>query len=346
MTRKSWIAGIATALAMSIPAGALAQSVEDFYSGRDVKIIIGAGLGGSYGLYSQLAAKYIGKYIPGNPTVIVESMPGAGGLKALNYTYDAAPRDGSVLTIAHAEVLFETLLGDNTRFNAADYNWIGRLADVDFTIVASKESGITSLEDAREQSVAAGATGLRSVTAIGPQLFNHFAGTQFDIVAGYDGTSAIFLAVEQGEVDAVATSWPTLRIIHGDKLDAGDLVPIGSVAIERLSALPDVPAITEFADSPAAETFLNIYGSGGMIGRSLATPPEVPEERVAALREAYGQMIEDPEFLAEIEERNIILNPMPGEELQSRIDEFMATPPDQIEAAKELFQEIIDEINS
>jgi len=338
-------AGMIAGFVFSLPGLANAQSVEEFYNGRDVKVIIGAGLGGSYGLYSQLAAKYIGKYIPGNPNVIVESMPGAGGLKALNYTYDAAPRDGSVLTIAHAEVLFETLLGDNTRFNAKDYNWIGRLADVDFTIVASKASGVTSLEDAKSRDVKAGATGLRSVTAIGPELFNRFAGTKFDIVSGYDGTSAIFLAVEQGEVDAVATSWPTLRIIHGDALDAGELIPIGSVAIERLSALPDVPTITEFADSPTAKTFLEIYGSSGMIGRSLATPPEVPQDRVAALREAYGKMIEDPDFLAEVKERNIILNPMPGAELQSRIEKIMATPADEVKAAKALFQEILADIN-
>lgn len=347
MKFAQWIAAPAVALATLAMTGmASAQSVEDFYKGRDVKIVIGAGLGGSYGLYSQLAAKYLGKYIPGNPTVIVESMPGAGGLKALNYTYAAAPKDGSVLTIAHAEVLFETLLGENTRFNAKEYNWIGRLADVDFTIVASKESGVTDLEVAKSQEVTAGATGLRSVTAIGPQLFNRFAGTNFKIVSGYDGTSAIFLAVEQGEVDAVATSWPTLSIIHGDKLASGDLVGVGTVALERLAAMPDVPAITEFADTPTAKTFLDIYLSGGMIGRSLATPPGVPEDRVAALREAFGEMIKDPEFQAEIKERNILFAPLTGAELQSRIDKTMATPAEEVDKAKALFQEILAEINA
>ncbi len=345
MKLTNWISGGILALALAVPGIANAQTVEEFYNGRDVKIVIGAGLGGSYGLYSQLAAKYIGKYIPGNPTVVVESMPGAGGLKALNYTYDAAPKDGSVLTIAHAEVLFETLLGENTRFNAAEYNWIGRLADVEFVIVTSKASGIATLDDAKAKAVPAAATGLRSVTAIGPELFNRFAGTKFEIIAGYDGTSAAFLSIEQGETSAVATSWPTLRIIHGDKLDSGELIPIGAVSTERLSVLPDVPAITEFATDDVSRTFLSIYGSGGFIGRSLATPPGVPEDRVAALREAFQKMIEDPEFLAEIEERKIIFAPMAGEELKSRIDAVMATPQDQVAAAKSLFQEILAGIN-
>lgn len=339
-----WMTGAVVALVMAAPSIANAQSVEEFYKGRDVKIVIGAGLGGSYGLYSQLAAKHIGKFIPGNPTVVVESMPGAGGLKALNYTYEAAPKDGSVLTIAHAEVLFETLLGEKTRFNAQEYNWIGRLSDVEFVIVTSKKSGIVSLDDAKKKEVAAAATGLRSVTAIGPELFNRFAGTKFKIIAGYDGTSKAFLSIEQGETDAIATSWPTLRIIHGEKLDAGELVPVGAVSTERLPPLPDVPAITEFATDDTARTFLKIYGSGGFIGRSLAAPPGVPEDRVQALREAYQKMIEDPEFLAEIKERSILFSPMSGGELQSRIDEVMATPKDQVEAAKALFKQILADI--
>lgn len=345
MRLGKWLAGALSAALLSLPGVSAAQSVEDFYSGRDVKIVIGAGLGGSYGLYSQLAAKYIGKYIPGNPTVVVESMPGAGGLKALNYTYQAAPKDGSVLTIAHAEVLFETLLGENTRFNAQEYNWIGRLADVEFVIVTSKQSGITSLDDAKKKEVAAGATGLRSVTAIGPMLFNRFAGTKFKVIAGYKGTSKAFLAIEQGETDAIATSWPTLRIIHGEKLDSGELIPIGAVATERLAALPDTPAITEFTDDQTALTFLNIYGSGGFIGRSLAAPPGVPEDRVNALQAAFTKMINDEAFLAELKERGILFSPMTGAELQSRIDAVMETPADQVEAAKGLFKQILDDVN-
>jgi len=323
---------------------ASAQSVADFYKGRDVKIVIGAGLGGSYGLYSQLIAKHIKNHIPGKPSVIVQSMPGAGGLKALNFTYNAAPKDGSVLTIAHAEVLFETLLGEKVRFNANNYNWIGRVVDVDFIIVASKASGIKSMDDAKKREVTAGATGLRSVTAIAPEMYNRFTGTKFKIVAGYKGTRRIFQAVEQGEADVVATSWVTAKSIHGAKLANGSLVPIGTIAAKRLKELPNIPTITEFARSDDEKLFLNIYATGGMIGRSLATPPEVPADRVAALRTAFQAMLKDPAFQAEVKERKVMYNPMSGEDLQANVAKFMKTPADKIAAAKAVFKSLLADI--
>lgn len=329
-------------IGVMLPASGYADSVADFYTGRDVKIVVGAGLGGSYGLYGQLAAKHMKKYVPGNPTLIVQSMPGAGGLKALNFTYNAAPKDGSVLTIAHAEVLFETLLGGSKiRFNAQEYGWIGRFVDVDFIGVTSKNSGVMSLDDAKKKAVPTGATGMRSVTAIAPQLFNRFVGTKFRVIAGYKGTSRIFQALEQGEVESVATSWVTAKVIHGAKLASGEMIPIYAVSLKRLKALPNVPTITEFGKTEADSTFLGIYASGGMIGRSLAAPPGVPKDRLQALRQAFQKTIQDPAFLAEVAERKIMLNPISGEQLEANINGFMTMPKAKIAAAKGVFDEIL-----
>ena len=246
------------------------RPLPSFTRDREVKIVIGAGLGGSYGLYSQLVAKHIKKHIPGKPKVVVKAMPGAGGLRGLNYTYNAARRDGSVITLIHQEVLIETLLSDDVRFNAGEYNWIGRLVEAPFVGLASSASGIRSLNDARTREVVAGATGLRSSTAIAPEMYNLFSGTKFKIVAGYAESRRMFQALEQGEVDVIAITWLTAKLLHGDRLRDGRLVPIFTVATKRLNELPDIPSISEFARTEEEKLFLNFYASGGMIGRALA----------------------------------------------------------------------------
>jgi len=151
--------------------------------------------------------------------------------------------------------------------------------------------------------------------------------------------------MEQGELEAHSGTWPTLRGVQGDRLDAGEIVPIVAMSTERLSYLPDVPAVGEFA-TPDTKAFLEIYASQGMIGRSLATPPGVPADRVAALRAAYDQMVEDPEFLKEIEDNGYIFDPMPGEELQSRINTIMDVTAEQLEEADKLHKEVLEAIDS
>jgi len=335
-------AAIAAVLASAAPAGA--DPVADFYKGRDVPIVIGADVGGSYGLYATLAAKHLKKHIPGNPNLVVQSMPGAGGLKALAYNYTAAPKDGSVITLAHAEVLFETLLGDNAGFNAKDFQWLGRLMDADFVGLATKRSGAKTLEDVKSKQVIVGATGINSVTAVAPQMFNRFIGTKFKMVPGYKGTNEVFKAMETGEADSVAVSWVT-AMLHGDKLKSGELIPIYAVAAARLPQLPNVPNVAEFARTAEEKAFVDIYASSALIGRALATPPGVPADRVAALRAAFDRMAADPEFVADAKQKNIPINLMAGAKLQSEIGRIMATPKPVVEGARGVYKELLAAID-
>ena len=172
---------IGACLLASQPASA--DAVADFYKGKTVTIIIGSGFGGSYGLYSQLAARHIGKFMPGKPTVIVQSMPGAGGLKAIAYAYNAAARDGSVISVPQQEVLEETILDPKVRFDVRKFQWIGRFVDVDYIGVVTDKLGVKSLDDARKKQVVAGATGARAASGLAPQIFNRWAGTKFKVVA-------------------------------------------------------------------------------------------------------------------------------------------------------------------
>lgn len=320
------------------------NAVADFYKGKDIQVVIGADVGGSYGLYGQLVTRHLKKHIPGQPNLVLQAMPGAGGLKALGYTYNAAPRDGTVITVAHAEVLFETLLVDGNPFNAKDYTWIGRMMDADFVGLVTKKSGVANLDDAKKKPVIVGATGINSVTAVGPQLFNEFIGTKFKMVPGYKGTNDIFFAMEKGEADSIAVSWVTAAYIQGEKLKSGELVPVYAVAGERLKDLPNVPNVIEFARNPTEKAFVDIYASSALIGRALAVPPQVPADRIAALRVAFETMVKDPEFIKDAREKNIPLNLMTGEKLNAEVARIMATPKETVEGAKTFYKKILADI--
>jgi tripartite-type tricarboxylate transporter receptor subunit TctC len=327
-----------------VPEPAAADPVADFYKGRTVSIVIGSGMGGSYGLYSQLAARYIGKKIPGSPTVIVQSMPGAGGMKALNYTYNAALKDGSVISLVHQEVLQETILNEQAKFDARKYNWIGRFVDVDYIGVASDKSGVKSLDDVRKREVAAGATGMRAASGLAPEVFNRAAGTKFKVVAGYKGVADMFLAQEKGELDLVTATWVIVKAEHAAKVTSGKLVPIFAMSLERIPELPNVPAITEFGRNPAEQTFLRIWTAGGTIGRSLAAPPGVPADRVAAFRAAFDAMLKDDAFKADVEKRKTPFNALSGTELASRIDKVMQLTPQQVADTRKVYADLLASI--
>jgi tripartite-type tricarboxylate transporter receptor subunit TctC len=331
---------LATILMACFATAARAESVADFYKGKDVRILIGAGAGGTYGLYALLAARYMRKHIPGEPGLAIQGMPGAGGITAMNYSYNAAPRDGTLMHLVHAEVLFETLLSPGVKFNAQNYNWIGRFVDADFIGVASKRSGIRSFDDAKKREVTMGATGRRSVTALGPLMFNRVAGTKFKVIAGYKGTNDVYIAMERGEIDGVAVSWANAKAVHGQKMASGELVPFFTIADERIPELPKVPTITEFGND-AEKTFLAIYTSSGTIGRSLVFPPGVPAERVNAMRIAFDRTLKDPVFQEELKSKHILFAPMSGEKLKAYVDKFMTTPPARIEASRRIYKELL-----
>ena len=319
---------------------AQAQSAEEFYKGKDVRILIGADVGGGYGLYAQLAARHLRKHIPGQPNLILQSMPGAGGNVALNYSYNVAPKDGSLLHLVHAEVLSETLLTEGVKFNAQGYQYIGRIADADAVVLSTKASGTRTLEDARKRETTVGVTGFANVFALSALMLNRTTGTKFKIIAGYKGSADISLALLRGEVDSSGMTLTAAITTHGDKVKSGDLLPVVVVASKRLAFYPDVPAITEFG-SAADKILMEIYASSGTIGRALAFPPGVPADRVAALRGAFARMLDDAEFKAEAPKSGTPINPITGEALGAYIAQVMKSPSTDVDAARRLHKELL-----
>ncbi|MBN9083229.1 MAG: hypothetical protein J0I16_17110 [Rhizobiales bacterium] len=334
---------LAMALAALAPATAAAQTPETFYKGKDIKVLIGAGVGGTYGLYAQLATRHMRQYIPGQPPLVLQAMPGAGGIVALNYSANAAPKDGSMIHLVHAEVLFETLMKPESKFNARDFQYIGRFADADSIGLMSRQSGVRSLDEVRQKQVTMGSTGRDTAFALGPLMLNRFAGTKFKVIAGYKGTADIHIAMQRGEVDGAAVTLANALTLQGAAVKSGDLVPIFAIAENRIPDFPNVPTVTEFGRDANEKAFLDIYTSTGTIGRALAFPPGVPKPFVQVLREAFEKTIVDKEFLAEAQKSNTPLAPMSGEKLAAYVEKLMATPPDRIAAARKINQDLMEE---
>lgn len=348
---KRYGARLLTVICAALSAGlcrgpAAAQPAEAFYAGRDVSIVIGASMGGSYGLYAQLAARFLSRHIPGNPTIVVQSKPGAGGQTALRYMYNAAPRDGSVLAILGQAAVFDTLLSDNPGYDAGDFQYIGRFVNNDFVGLVAKRAGVASLEQARTKPVVFGAPGVKNGLAIGPALINRIAGTRFRVVVGYQGIAPIFQAIARGEVDAISTTVITPKYLQflaafERGADTG-FNPIYTIALNRLPDLPDVPSIADMDMSEENRLFLQLFASQGLLGRTLAFPPGVPRERLEAFRDGFDAMMDDEAFLAQVRKSGVVLNPVSGVEIEDTVTRILTeTPKEKVALAAKVYAEIL-----
>ena len=338
---KMKLSALAVAAALVLPQAASADAVSDFYDGKTVKIVIGGSMGGAYGLYAQLLSRHVNRHLAGAPTVVVQSMPGSGGNKAMNYTTNAGAQDGSLVSIVQISIAMESLFNPKIRFNAKNYQFIGRFADANIVATAHKRSGFKSWKDAKSKVFNYGSIGRRNVTYIGAAVLNRMAGTKLKIISGYRGTKTSYLAMERGELDAAATSWTTLNVRHAKELKDGTFIPILQLAETRQSYLPNTPAITEFGNTKGEKTFTSIVGVTSEIGRSIAGPPGMPKARVAAWRKAFTATMNDPAFVADITKRKSRLNPLTGAQISKVVNKIMDLPKADIAAANKVYQALL-----
>jgi tripartite-type tricarboxylate transporter receptor subunit TctC len=327
------VAGVLAAL-MLVVSAAGAQSVDAFYRGRTITMIVPADPGGSYDLHTRLIARHIGKRIPGNPAVIVQNMQGAGGLRAINYLYEKAPQDGTVLGMPVQEnVLADVLGGSDVRYKVTDFNWIGRLAPSVDVIVTWWTSGVKTIADASRVAVPLGATGPASGTSLYPLMLNRIVGTRFEVITGYKHTE-ILLAMERGETGGGHTSLTTLKTSFPTWVPQNKVHMLVVFSPQRVTELANVPDLVELARNAEDRQVLSIFASVGAVGRSIMTTPRVPAERVAALREAFDSMSKDAEFLADIGKTHAEFGPMHGAALQAFIERTRDVPSAVLERAR------------
>lgn len=340
MNQRRLLAAIVSAIVLSaLPA----QAQTDFYAGKTVKIVIGTGTGGEYALYSQLIANHLPKYIAGKPAMVVETMPGAGGLRSLNYLAKVAPQDGTALTLAMVNIVHDGLLNPKqVQFDPGGFHWIGRVAGlVQAGLVWSKRSGVASLDDAKKKELVAGGVGANNPTSLNPRILNALAGTKFKIITGYRGTNEVQIAWERGEVDVLTASWDVTKTRFPEQIALGEIVPIYAYAVHRAPGLEKVPLMTELGRNAAENAFLKIYSVGTEIGRSLAAPPGVPKERIAELRAAFDKLLADDEFKAALSKGKMRFHPLSGEQLAATVSEALKFPADQIAQARNFYEGLL-----
>src|SRR3954470_15894604 len=304
-----------TLLAVSA-AHAQSPAAAEFFRGKTVNILVGYEAGGGYDLYARVVAQFLGRHIPGQPTVIVQNMPGAGGLRAARNLASVAPKDGTVLAVLAQTLPFDTLLGYTADVDAGRFTWIGRAAMNVEVGVALAHSGITSIEAARTREIPTGGTGGTASSTVVPFLLNKLAGTRFKLIAGYKSANEVLLAMERGEVEMVgATGISTIMAKHAARLKDGTMQLIYQSALTRHPDIPTVPTIGELGTGDEEKQILDLFSSGSAIGRALIAPPDLPAGRTAALRRALATTLADPELIAYAQKQSLALEAGSSEEL-------------------------------
>jgi tripartite-type tricarboxylate transporter receptor subunit TctC len=300
------------------------QSVEDFYRGKKLDMIIGYSSGGTYDLYARLVARYLGNYIPGKPIIVPRNMPGAGSRAAANWVYNIAPRDGTVLATADQSLSLQQAAGDKRiNFDTTKFIYIGNPNVENNTTAAWHASGIKTIDDAKRREVTVGATG-GSTSSQYPKAMNALIGTKFKIVLGYPGGNDVNLALERGEVEVRGSnSWSSWKTTRPDWLTEKKINILVQIGLAKAPDLPDVP---------------RLLSASTHIGRPIFTAPGVPADRVAALRKAFDTMVHDPVFLAEARRENFDIEPTTGDSMQRVITEMMAMPKAQSERLKQIIE--------
>lgn len=321
---------------------ALAQSAEAFYASRqDMTILVGSAAGGSYDSYARAAGRFISKNLPGHPTFVTNNMPGGGGMRAANYLYNAAPKDGSVIAIiARALPTAPMLYGADSKaqFEATKFNWLGSLVKEMGMGAVSLKAPATNLADMRKTEVILGASGPESDPAMYARLFNYLYGTKFKVIAAYPGQIEVLNAVEKGELHGLFLSgWSgSGRAFVKDKVAAGEWATFVQMALEKDPEHPDTPTILEVITDPQDQAVLRFLFGRQILGQPFAAPPGVPADRVAMLRDAFRKAVDDPGMREELERQRFALSPVYGEDAQRIMTELYATPPDVIKRAQAL----------
>ena len=324
-------------LAATVLTSGSAQAQADFYKGKTIELIISTGVGGGLDTNARMVARHLSKHIPGNPTIVAKNMPGAGHVRAANYIYNQAPKDGTTIgTLIPAFIMAQVLnRTDAIQFDAAKMQWLASTSASNSTVYVSKSTGVETVEDAKKKPVLMGGTGAGSYTTLYPIVMNHVLGTQFKIVSGYTSTAEIGLAMERGEVQGRAgNNFNSLKSENPELLRDNKISILAQVGLERDPEFASVPLLIDFAKNEEERQILKVFSADVVIGRPFTTTPGVPADRVAMLRKAFVDLTKDPDFLKETKQANIDVELVEGEKVQKIVEELVSTPPDIVAKAK------------
>ncbi len=331
----------ALAVMASLAAGTIetrpAAAQADFYRGKSIELIISTGVGGGLDSNARLVARHLANHLPGQPSIVPKNMPGAGHIRAANYVFSQAPKDGTTIaTFIPIFVMAQVLERSRSiQFNPANFQWLASTSSSNSTVYVWHASGVTSVADAMKRQVLMGGTGIGSYTIIYPTVMNSVIGTKFKLVTGYQSTAEIGLAMERGEIEGRAgNNFNSLKAENGEWLRTGKINLIAQVGLERDPEFPNVPLITDFAKTEGEREILRFFSTDVVIGRPFVTSPGVPAERMAILRRAFDEMMKDRAFLDDASKAGLDVGPVAGEKIQKIVADLVNTPADIVASAK------------
>jgi tripartite-type tricarboxylate transporter receptor subunit TctC len=338
--RSSSLLTIMVALILCQAVSAFSQ--EPFYKGKSIRIIVATAAGGGYDLYTRTMARHLRKYIPGEPTIVVENMPGAGHLIGANYSYKLAKPDG--LTMGHfiGSLFLQQLLGKpGVEFDALKFNFVGVPAQDNYMIGLSRAAGVSTMEQwlASKTIIKIGGVGAGSATDDIPKILAATINLPVQVVAGYKGTSEVRLAFNSGEVQGICNAWESFKSTWRKELDAGEVTLVLQAIPERHPEVPNVPLAIDYAKTDEAKKMIrSVVHTIAPTVRPYVLPPGTPKDRVEVLRRAFMSTMKDPEFLAEAQKAKLDINPLDGATLESNVKDVFNLDPALIPKLKEILK--------
>lgn len=337
--RMAWTACL-IALARMLVSPASADDVEEFYKGKTIRIIGGHSVGGGYDLYARLLARHLGKRIPGQPSIVVQTMTGAGGLRLTNFLYTVAPKDGTVIGTFSRSIPTIPLLTPPGTFDARRFDWIGSMSSETSLCLTGGKSAVKTWQDMLTKPVVMGGQAVGADSDIYARLYKNVLGAQVKLVSGYPGTTEITLAMERGEVDGICgLSWGTVKVSHPDWRKNKTVNFLIQAGLRKDPDLPDVPFAMDLVKEPEKKQILYLHFAPQAMGRPFAAPPDIPADRKAALTKAFDAALRDPELLAEAEKQRMDIDPMTGKQIDDLLAQIYATPADVVTKAAQAIAE-------
>jgi tripartite-type tricarboxylate transporter receptor subunit TctC len=333
---------VAAGMVVHLSARARADEVAKFYASKSVHLVLGYAPGGGYDLYARTLARHMGRHIPGRPNIVVQNMPGAGSLKAANFLYTIAPKDGATFGGFSRGAYLDPLLGRGAgaQYVAPKFGWLGSVSSEVGVCAFRTGAGIKSWSDMRAKPFIIGSTGAGADADVFPTVLRKMFKLPMKVVAGYGGSAEIVVAIKRSEVDGrCGWSWSSLISWNRDMFDGGQIDVVLQLANRKIAELPDVPLVTEVAESSEHKAVLNLIVSRQAMARPYVVPPGVPVERLQALRQAFNATMVDPAFLADAKRQDLEVHPTSGAEAAALLNEAYATPPELVQRAIEFMKD-------
>lgn len=321
--------------AVTVDTPVSAQTPEGFYKGRTIEMIVGSDAATEYTRDARLLITHMVKYIPGKPTIVLKNMLGASGIKSANYLHHIAPQDGTVLGSFNKSMpLYEASKLQGIEYKSTELRWLGSMSHTNSLLVTWHTSPVKTIDDAKRRESTIGAIGLSGTMAGYPFLMNASLGTKFKIIAGYTGSAAVNLAMERGEVEGRGTySWDFFKSDNADWRTNPKMNFIVQIGLEKESDLPNVPLLTDLARNDKERAVFEFISIDSMIARPFVTTPNVPMDRLIALRAAFDQTMTDQDFLKDAEKMQATVAPVPGDRVEELVRRIVGTPAEIIETA-------------